>query len=228
MASVAEFKALTEKVAALQAMVDELKGSKSVKAKKSDDKPKRSNKANEFKEYVFKTAMKDEFDAFVEEAKQTAKDAGEKYNALKARNDFLKSLSDHAKAKLKSDFEALSAAGSAEGSAAASDAEAAPKKVRGGGAKKAPAAAESDVGTASEAEAAPAPKKARAPKKSAASDVGSASEAEAAPATAAPAPAPAPAPAAAGAAAGAAAEEKPAEKKIIRRRKVEVSEKADE
>jgi hypothetical protein len=162
MASVAEFKALTEKVAALQAMVDELKGSKSVKAKKSDDKPKRSNKANEFKEYVFKTAMKDEFDAFVEEAKQTAKDAGEKYNALKARNDFLKSLSDHAKEKLKSDFEALSA----DGSAAASDAEAAP------------------------AVAAPAPKKARGgAKKVVESDAGSASEAEAAPAAAAPAPA---------------------------------------
>lgn len=162
MASAAEFKALTEKVAALEALVSELKGSKPVKAKKSDDKPKRSNKANEYKEYVFKTAMKDEFDAFVEEAKKTAKDAGEKYNALKARNDFLKTLSDHATAKLKSDFEALSASGSS----AASDAETAaapapapaPKKARGG-AKKAEKVVESDVGSASDAEAAPAEEK---------------------------------------------------------------------
>ena len=102
MASAAEFKALTEKVAALEALIAELKDSKPVKGKKTvkkdEDKPKRSNKANEYKEYVFKTAMKDEFDAFVEEAKKTAKDAGEKYNALKARNDFLKTLSDHATA----------------------------------------------------------------------------------------------------------------------------------
>jgi peptidoglycan hydrolase-like protein with peptidoglycan-binding domain len=152
---------------------------------------------------------KDEFDAFVEEAKTAAKDANEKYNALKARNDFLKTLSDHATKKLKSDFEALSADGSADGSAAASDAEAAPapapapKKAKA--AKKAAGAAvESDVGSASEAEAAPAPKKAKAAKKPAASDAGSASEAEAAPAAAA-----------------AAAAAAPAEKHIVRKRNVE-------
>lgn len=215
--STAEIKAMGERIATLESMIAAMKGS--VPSSKKADAPKRSNSANEFKNYVFTVAMKTEFDAFVEDAKKTAKDAGEKYNALKARNDFMKTLSDHAIEKLKTDFNAQKE--SADDTTEEKPVEAKPAK----GKKSASASASTSASDAETTKKTVQKKGRGGSKKTEESDAGSASEAEAAPAAAAPAPAPEAAPAAAGGAgASAAPEEKPAEKKIVRRRaKVETS-----
>jgi hypothetical protein len=75
----AEIKSLTDRVIALEAIIESLKGS-------GDSKPAKGKRTNEnmtFNTYVTTIAMKDEYDEYVEEAKKTAEESGEKYNGLK-------------------------------------------------------------------------------------------------------------------------------------------------
>jgi hypothetical protein len=232
----AEIKSLTERVIALEAIIESLKSGS------SDTKPVKAKRTNEnmtFNTYVTSIAMKDEFEEYVEEAKKSASEKNEKYEGLKTYNAFIKTLSEHARTKLKAEYDekkeagelkkpaketkskkstkasggagaGASASASSAASAEASDAEVskpAPKKSKKAAAEKPAEESASEAETVKK----PAPKKGKKAATEKAEE--SASEAEVA----------APAPAAA------ASEEKPAEKKkIIRRVKATTATDGDE